>query len=206
MSRNSFVIVANTQIEMEVGQTLLHIIGKSGKYKAVLWDTKVYRDNITNLTSNEKIIHIGVNEYSSRSLDSIEWKFDKLSMRYGWIGSTAILEVKNEGRTKDGIKEFKNMCSQRKKEIEEWEKSKNSLNTSNIFYVLGGLLGFIFPPAWFIGLGIASYLRGYYGIEAFNAGKKLNTKLLKMEYNYLVTEFLIKDLDAFMGAAKNEEQ
>jgi hypothetical protein len=185
------IIVADSKIEMEVGQTLKNLISKLGEYSAALWETKHFKDNEPQISSRQKIIFIGINDFSSRSLSSVEWKYEKLNMRYGWIGSVAILQVMDQNLSKNELEVFKNMCSEQKAEIEKIAKSKVAGNVA----VAAGLA----LAGGLIGLGIFAVFK------LITNSIKSKNELLKKEYIYMATEFFVKDINSFMGNTGNEQ-
>jgi hypothetical protein len=185
----AIIIVVDTEIEKEAGQMLKNLISKLGEYDATLWDTTHYKNNEPIISSAQKVIFIGINEHSSRNLSSVEWKCKKLNMRYGWIGSVAVLQVHDTELSKEEKEKFKNMCLEQKKEIEEKAKSKVAGNVA----IAAGVAIALGP----IGLGIFAV------VKLVTNATKAKKELLKKEYLYLATEFFINDIHSFMGSVEN---
>jgi hypothetical protein len=181
------IIVVNSDKEKEYGQILKNIISASGVYEAALWTTKHYTDNEPTVTSSQKVIFIGENDVSKRNLSSIDWKFESPNMKYGWIGSVALLTVGNTLLTKEELKNFKQIC----------ETQTNDVKKGNIG-VAGGIAVRIGATALFgllspIGL-IALTTSIVLGI---NNAQKL-AKQRKEQYSYLINHFILKNIDNYM--------
>ena len=100
------IVVVESEEEKEYGQILKDILNDSNVFETALWTTKDYTDNEATLPSSQKFIFIGENEVSKRNFNTVEWKFEKLHMKYGWIGSRALLMVDNIFFTKEESEEF----------------------------------------------------------------------------------------------------
>jgi GTP-sensing pleiotropic transcriptional regulator CodY len=187
------IIVADEKSKLytEVGTNLKNILGASKKCETVLWGLKQYNDNKATITSSQKIIFIGENDASRHNISSIEWKYKKLNMRYGWIGSVAMIQVLDNSLSKDELDIFKKMCNEQKNEVQKLAKSNIAGN------VAVGIAAAIVTGA--IGLAVFAV------IKIVTSATKAKSELLKKEYNYLITEFLVKDLVSFIGIMENEE-
>jgi hypothetical protein len=185
---NRIIIVANTEEEMEIGQTLKNLIGKEGIFQAVLWDTKHYKAQEPALPSSQKIIFIGLNECSARNINSIEWKFSALNMRYGWIGSVALIHVLDRTLSKEEKESFKDMCLEQKKEVETLVKSN-----------VAGTVAIAVASAAFglLGLGI------FAAVKIITGTAKEKKELQKRAYHYMITDFLFYGIDEFMEDSEN---
>jgi hypothetical protein len=185
---NNVVIVAESKTEKEIGQTLKNLIGKMGKYKAVLWDTKNYRNNEPTFSSSQKIIFIGGNEFSTRNFSSVEWKYEKFNMRYGWVGAVAVIHVLDKKLSKEELAIFKKLRSEQRTEMEKLSKS----NVAGTIAIAAGLA----ITGGLILLSIGAIVK----LIVDNASAK--TKLQKEQYSYLATDFFVKNLDSFMGESQ----
>jgi len=185
--QNNIIIVAEAEIEKEAAQVLLNFISESGKYNAVLWETKHFKNNEPQISSGQKIIFIGDNEYASRNLSSIAWKYHELNMCYGWMGSVAVIQVLDGYMYENDREKFKDMCRKQKTEIEKITKSKMpalgpiSRNTTKAL-----LLGLLSPGALIVDLLVYKKERR------------------RRHYIYLSIEFFFKALDSFIGDKKDE--
>jgi GTP-sensing pleiotropic transcriptional regulator CodY len=187
------IIVADEKSKdyTEIGTNFKNVLGASKKCETVLWGLKQYNDNKATITSSQKIIFIGENDASRHNISSIKWKYNRLNMRYGWIGSVAMLQVMDNSLSKDELETFKKMCNEQKNEVEKLAKSNIAGN------VVVGIATAIVAGA--IGLAIFAV------VKIVSSATKAKIELLKKEYNYLITEFLIRDLVSFMGIMENEE-
>jgi hypothetical protein len=180
------IIVVNSDKEKEYGQILKNIISKSGLYEAALWTTKHYSDNEPTITSSQKVIFIGENDVSKRNLSSVEWKFESPNMKYGWIGSVALISVGNTLLSKNELKDFQQMCKIQKQEVKSEE-----------FGVAGGIIigGAVLCGTVLFGLlapiPIITSLIDY-------RVQKLN-KQRKEQYSYIINRFVLNDIGNYVG-------
>ena len=66
------------------------IVGvKDGTVSAAIWSTKVYEDNLAELTSNSYVVFIGSSEISKEQGRNVKFSFCKYGMNYGWLGKRA---------------------------------------------------------------------------------------------------------------------
>ena len=70
------------------------IVGtKDGSIKVSVWLEKHYLDNMPTISSSEHVLFIGENQASKNEISSMDVKFDKFGMRYGWLGKRGMMLV-----------------------------------------------------------------------------------------------------------------
>jgi len=61
------------------------------KYEVVEWDEKHWRDNKATTSNSQKVVLLG--KAGENIKYGMKWHFNKFSMKYGWSGGRAILDV-----------------------------------------------------------------------------------------------------------------
>ena len=173
------VIVVKSDKEKEYGQILKNIMTEYNICEVLIYTTKQYTDNEPQIASSQKVIFIGENDVSKRNLSTIKWKFEALNMKYGWIGSVALLTVGNTLLTKKEAKDFKDMC----------ETLKNDVKTGNISSSIKGTT-LLSKFGWIFAGGII--------LKLVSDKQKLN-KQKQEQYRYLINRFVLKDIDNYIG-------
>ena len=164
------------------GQTLKNILSASGKYTAALWTTADYTHNEPQLSSTQKVIFIGENDVSKRNFASIEWKFEAPNMKYGWIGSVAVLTVGNTLLSELEWKDFIQMFTTQTVTIKSG-KFKGGIAAAAAAVLFGVGL-------WWLSLPIPI-------IVGVVRNKKL-ARQRKGQYDYLIRQFVLNDIDSFL--------
>ena len=102
------------------------IIGtKDGAIKVSVWLEKHYLDNMSTISSNEHVLFIGENQASKNEISSMNVKFDKYGMKYGWLGKRGMMIVSEVISQPETYNEFIELCRNYKTEFEfiEFKKS-----------------------------------------------------------------------------------
>ena len=60
---------------------------------AAIYTTKFYKDNLPNIPSSQRIIFVGQSPVAKEQRETIQDKYEKLWMHYGWLGKRAVLYV-----------------------------------------------------------------------------------------------------------------
>ena len=102
------------------------IIGtKDGAIKVSVWLEKHYLDNMSTISSNEHVLFIGENQASKNEISSMNVKFDKYGMKYGWLGKRGMMLISKTIDNPEDYNEFIELCRNYKTEFEliEFKKS-----------------------------------------------------------------------------------
>jgi hypothetical protein len=195
-TRTLVSIVVDSEKEKEHGQILKNIIGKLGKYEAVLWTIKQYTDNEPTLLSSARVIFIGENEVSKRVLSTMDWKFKELNMKYGWCGPCALLTVDDVLLTKEQLNDFKQVCEQQENNLKNGNFATATWGSGAI---LSALASVIFPFAILIKtlILIASTIFVW-----FNISSKQMAEQKKIQYPYLIRHFVMNNIDSYIEGDK----
>ena len=95
------------------------IIGtKDGAIKVSVWLEKHYLDNMSTISSNEHVLFIGENQASKNEISSMNVKFDKYGMKYGWLGKRGMMIVSEVISQPETYNEFIELCRNYKTEFE----------------------------------------------------------------------------------------
>ena len=152
---------------------------KDGAVDAVIWDEKHYLDNMKSLNSTNHILFIGNTDSAKAARCNMDVKFDRLGMKFGWLGTQAFMVVDDNSLNKDNLEEFKSLCSDYGKSFEkdldlhfspkEMDEALKASAPESPADLLPVPLGFLSPI-----LGIAS-AAAMYGKAAIDvAGNALN--------------------------------
>jgi hypothetical protein len=193
--KESIIIVVKSDKEKEYGQHLKNILSKTNTYEANLLTAKQFTDNEPQLSSSQKVIFIGENDVSKRNLSSIEWKFSAPNMKYGWIGSVALLTVGNTLLTIEDANDFNDMCETLKNDV----KTRNIKGTSilSAAFIVVPIVGLIIAP-FYLPLFLLTGL-GAGALKFANDIQKELKKQRKEQYKYLLSRFVLKDIDNYIG-------
>ena len=98
---------------------------KDGAIEVVVWLEKDYLANRATITSNQHILFIGENQASKNEISSMNLKFDKYGMKYGWLGKRGMMLVSEVISQPETYNEFIELCRNYKTEFEliEFKKS-----------------------------------------------------------------------------------
>ncbi|MFM9318763.1 hypothetical protein [Streptococcus sp. ST16] len=98
---------------------------KDGAIEVVVWLEKDYLANRATITSNQHILFIGENQASKNEISSMNVKFDKYGMKYGWLGKRGMMLVSEVISQPETYNEFIELCRNYKTEFEliEFKKS-----------------------------------------------------------------------------------
>jgi len=179
----NLIVVADAKnaIEYEAATRLKNLLAEIGRFEVALWDVSSYKQNQPTLKSSQRVVFIGENDASRPNISSINWKDERLNMRYGWIGTVAMLQILPRTLDKGELEVFTGLCKQQSKEV----KAAKATGA-----VVGGIAAVVLLGA--IGLGI---------FGGFLLVKKLlndKNKLLKKQYNFLIGEFILYGIDNFI--------
>ena len=102
------------------------IVGtKDGSIKVSVWLEKHYLDNMSTISSNEHVLFIGENQTSKNEISSMDVKFDKFGMKYGWLGKRGMMLVSEVISQPEMYDEFVEYCRGYKSDFEKIEFSKS---------------------------------------------------------------------------------
>jgi hypothetical protein len=141
------IIPSETKLDNVFAHRMRNIISNLGKYYAAIWSPQQYKQNEPTIMSNQKFILLGESDIAKSNINSVEWKFEKLNMRYGWLGSVAIIDIQKKlAFTKAEIEELDKLFSDqnqtkekirgiyfKNKERTKKIKSRKSCNGYNLY-------------------------------------------------------------------------
>ena len=90
------VIVTSGENEYKIGTVLSAKISELGEYQCAVWEeNKDYNANKVTMSSDNHIIYIGPVQDAKALYEtgSITWKYKTERMRYGWLGTRAVIIV-----------------------------------------------------------------------------------------------------------------
>ena len=179
------------------------IVGtKDGSVDAVVWFERDYVANMATISSSEHVLFIGENKVSKTEISSMNVKFDKYGLKYGWLGKRGMMLVSEMIDTEEKYKDFLEFCSGYEKEFEEVvfkkdlsEKpikavSKVVKNNPKALIAAGALLGFVTPTLTLVTgavVGVSKLFSGPNKKELKDQQYKALTAILYMDG---LTEFL----------------
>lgn len=177
------VIIVCTDRTKTYGYLLLQLISTSKKYNAAIWNEKAFVDNEPQISSDTKVVFIGVSKMSKNVQTNIELKYNEFGMQYGWLGNRAILNVTKEIMDKVRYSQFINQCKNDTEVLEILKKdiiSSSSLKKRNFHLFI--------PVFW-----------GNVAIELLN-NDKIKKSVNRQQHKYLIAKFYLLGLGEFMEA------
>ena len=104
------------------------IVGiEDGTVDAVVWSEEEYNHNAATISSNEHILFVGANKTSESEIGSMNIRFNKFGMAYGWLGKRGMMCVEDDILTSEEYKEFTELCASYK---QYFVFEDNCLNTA----------------------------------------------------------------------------
>ena len=103
-----------------------YIVGtKDGSIEVAVWLEKDYLANMATITSDQHVLFIGENQASKNEISSMNVKFDKYGMKYGWLGKRGMMLISKTIDNPEDYNEFIELCRNYKTEFEliEFKKS-----------------------------------------------------------------------------------
>ena len=103
-----------------------NIVGtKDGSIGVAVWLEKDYLANMATITSDQHVLFIGENQASKNEISSMNVKFDKYGMKYGWLGKRGMMLISKTIDNPEDYNEFIELCRNYKTEFEliEFKKS-----------------------------------------------------------------------------------
>lgn len=115
------MVYANYLIQLigqkdDAGDSIVGVADDS--VSAAIYTTKIYKDNLPQIPSNQHIIFIGQSSVAKEQSKTISEKFNRMGMHYGWLGKRAVLYV--DDTTGDWLK----LKDKKEHYTEFWQYSK----------------------------------------------------------------------------------
>lgn len=200
----------------KLADQLLALFSKDTSYSSAVWSEQVYADNKVHISSQQWVIFIGNISEAENIKDMPNFcKFKKLNMKYGWIGTRAVIQVDEKFQfSSDDIKELREILidllpKDKKEELEKLaekrgEKSVGALLAALTFKEFARL--FIIMPMVNIVLTVKVYFELYKYLSSVIIGtsKTLNMKkIIPFEYDYLLKQFYENGLKTFTEGSED---
>ena len=193
INKKKLIIVCDKNTEMHANY-LYQLISSSvereiigiedGVIDTVVWEEKDYISNKPTINIDKYVLFIGENNSSKKAIKTIDIKYNKFGMQFGWLGKHGKLIVddsKNKSKSDEFEEYVRNKLDENKFVKYETSGEKGIFSNKNFSvasYILAGPLA----------LGAASILK--------NKEQKHVEKNKK--YNFLVTIFFKEGLSKFM--------
>lgn len=179
------------------------IVGtKDSSIKVSVWLEKHYLDNMSTISSSEHVLFIGENQTSKNEISSMDVKFDKFGMKYGWLGKRGMMLVSEVISQPEMYDEFVEYCRGYKSDFEKIEFSKSipeqafdavndAVGGNKAALIAGGaLLGFLTP-------GITLATGAVLGVTQFLTGTN-KEKVMDQQYRGLTAILYMDGLSEFL--------
>lgn len=127
INANTSLIIVCDDKEISLANYLIQLIGqnddkeqnivgvKDNTVSAAIFTVKYYKDNLPTISSNTHILFIGESSVAKEQRKTIQDKFSKLGMHYGWLGKRAVLYVDDSSaewiKLKDDKKSYNDFIS-----------------------------------------------------------------------------------------------
>ena len=197
-SGNTVVIVCPKKREGMSHLLAQLITEKYKEYEVAEWDDKHWSANKATVSASQKVIFIG--NAGANYHYGTKWHFDKFSMKYGWRGNRAVLDVSMLNVLKVG--KFKEYAQERAEDAEKiYQKMAGAAGAgigagagvAGVGAAAGLAMGkFVFLMVGIKLLGPLAVLGGPAGIAIY-----INS-LKKYQYPLLVKEFFESGFAKFM--------
>lgn len=176
------LVIVNDKFTSDIAQQLNAIISTIPECQSRVLSENDWNANKMQISSEEFVLFLGNVEDGIALKPIINWKYEKINMKYGWIGKKALMIVDKHTFKKEEIEELKTMF--------ENQKINNIGVGANVGIFAGAavLLGLI-------GVGLSA-------ITMSIINKKNAEKIYKAEYGYMVNLLCNTrkvDFDTFIG-------
>lgn len=84
---------------------LYNLMGES-KIMASYSDENKFNAQELIFSNENKVIFVGNSKIAKDQINGVVWKFNKFGIRYGWLGNSAIISIKNSRMNKDECQKF----------------------------------------------------------------------------------------------------
>lgn len=150
------------------------VIGvKDGTVEVSVWTDKEYDQNSQTISSNMHVLFVGRNKVSKAEVSTMDIKFDKFGMHYGWLGKRGMLDVDTKTLSNKEYEEFIKYCTDYVKDI-EMHSSNTKLMKISLLYGLLGATAAITPGIGFIARVSAIATGTSQGIKQMTISKKIH--------------------------------
>ncbi len=197
MEEKNVIIVTESNKEIKkIGHMVMNLLSQFDNIKAVIWEEKYYISNEPTIPSTQPIIFIGETQTAKLFIDTIEWNYNELNMKYGWIGNRAILYVQKKDLSEAECNQFKKSTKLQDEKIKDgtfFKKINNisdKISNADIKIKIAGLIigSFIMSPV-VLGVTLFSFIKG--GVDS--------AKIRKEQYTFLVKNFISDGILDFLG-------
>ena len=197
----------------KLADQLLALFSKDTSYSSAVWSEQVYADNKVHISSQQWVIFIGNISEAENIKDMPNFcKFKKLNMKYGWIGTRAVIQVDEKFQfSSDDIKELREILIDLlpKDKKEELEKLAEKRGENSVGALLAALTFkefarlFIIMPMVNIVLTVKVYFELLKYLSSVTS-KTLNMKkVIPFEYDYLLKQFYENGLKTFIEGSED---
>lgn len=175
------LIIVHDKFTADVAQQLNAIMSTIPECQSKVLSENDWNDIKAQITSEEYVLFLGHVKDGLALQSIIEWQFEKLNMKYGWLGKKGLMLVDKQTFKKEDIAELKIL----------FEKEKISYMNAWIIRVISIFAAVLISP---IGLAATAVLA--------TLNKKNSDKIYKAEYVYMMNVLCNtrkEDFDRFIG-------
>ena len=179
------LIIVHDKFTTDIAQQLNAIMSTIPECESCVLSENNWNGIKTQISSEEYVLFIGNVKDGLALQPLIQWKFEKLNMKYGWFGKKALMLVEKHIFKKEEIEELKNIFEEQK------------LNNVGVGANIGIFAGAAFLLG-LIGIGIST-------VTMTIINKKNADKIYKCEYGYMINLLCNTqrvDFDNFIGYDK----
>lgn len=105
------LLIVHDEFTADIAQQMNAIIGTMPDCQARIFSEKEWNDNKAQISSDQYVMFLGNVADGLALKDVINWKFQKINMKYGWIGKRALLLVEEHDFKDFEIEELKSLLS-----------------------------------------------------------------------------------------------
>ena len=86
-------VIVYRKKEDEYAHLMTNLISAFTEYEVAEWEEKDWHANKASTSSSQKVIFLGDSKEAHKRHHGMFWKYNKLRMKYGWLGNQCIVDV-----------------------------------------------------------------------------------------------------------------
>jgi hypothetical protein len=175
------LMIVHDKFTTDIAQQLNAIMSTIPECQSRILSEKDWENIKNQISSEEYVLFLGHVKDGLALQSIVNWQFEKLNMKYGWIGKKGLILVEKQTFNKEDIEELKNM----------FEKEKVSYMNAWIIRGITIASTVLISPIGFAATAVLASIN-----------KKNSDKIYKAEYGYMINllcNIRKDDFDTFIG-------
>ncbi len=162
--------------------------------KCMILSEKLYQGQEFKIDPNQGMVFIGKTETSEMLMDSIDWKYSELNMRYGWIGRRAVIYVIKQKLNHEDYKKLKLLFDAQKDQIKNGKIFDEMKHFDERITNIKDMSKTLVIAAPLYAIGAPFYAFSYLWYKRHTG----YNELWRQQYSYLVNRFIFEEIDNFL--------